>query len=74
MDEFKEELIWENQAGYLGEMESKRGDYPGIEVPTDYDPDTLDETIDTAIQVVQQYQETQDRLEDTLEQQAEKHL
>jgi len=71
--ELREQLMNTNATGYIEPVveESRRTDTGRVAVPTDYDPEVLDETVEAAIQTAQEHQTVQDELRETLDEQAE---
>jgi len=49
-------------------------DAGSIEVPLDYDPEVLEETVEAAVQTAKQYQDVQDALRDTFDEETEELL
>lgn len=71
--EFRKQLMDENATGYIEPVyeEPTITDAGRLAVPIDYDPDVLVETIEAAVQTAQEYQDVQDELRETFEEQAE---
>lgn len=69
----REQLMNANATGYIEPVreEPRRTDAGKVAVPTDYDPEVLDETVEAAIQTAREYQTVQDELGETLDEQAE---
>lgn len=69
----RRELSEENETEYITPVGENPG--PGnagsIEVPLDYDQELLEETVEAAVRTAQQYQDVQDALADTFEEEME---
>lgn len=72
----RRQLTEEHETEYITPVGENPGpaDAGSIEVPLDYDPEVLEETVEAAVQTAKQYQDVQDALRDTFDEETEELL